>query len=319
MRFTKTALAAAALALIGALALGQLYGQRLAERGIGQALAEAVVQEAPQPVADLQVAPVGPLPLDRRVVLSGHSLTDPLPEPLERLVRAAGGPRGVIDRSTIPGSPLDWRWNNPSEPVDARVRIADYDVLVITERVSLSGTRRWHNSDDWALRWARHGWENGAGGAGAEVLLYATWVAFESNPPADSHDPDIALPWRERLDREYAEWQAIMAHVNANRPEGAAEMRMIPATLVMAAVYDAIAEGQAPAELSDIGALFRDSVHLSPLGAHLVALTHYAVLYGRGVHALPAPQDVSAGLWSWMQDLVTAVVSSDPGTGIVPG
>ncbi len=312
MRSVMQAGLLAALTVALALAVGLIAGDRPAEPVPGGTVAELAVFDE----SAVQVAPIDPQPLDRRVVLSGHSLTDPLPGPLERLVRAAGGAANTIHRSTIPGSPMDWRWNNRAEPVDARESIAEYDVLVITERVSLSGTRRWHESDDWALRWARHAWENGAGGAGAEALLYASWVAFQRDPPADSHDPDIALPWRERLDREYADWQAILAHVNANRPDSAPEMRMIPATRVMAAVYDAIAEGRAPAGLSDIGVLFSDDIHLSAMGAHLVALTHFAVLYGRELQGLPRPREVPAETWHWMKRLVADVVSADPATGV---
>lgn len=312
MRFATKAMLLAAMVSGVAVLAGQMTWQGPGDGGAGRAAAEVA---AVDPEA-ARVAPVGPLPLDRRVVLSGHSLTDPVPEPLNRLVRAAGGPAGMIDRSTIPGSPMDWRWNNRAEPVDARERIADYDVLVITERVSLSGTRPWHDSDDWALRWAEHAWADGAGGNGAEVLLYATWVDLVPDPQYHRGDPDFDYPWRERLDREFAAWEAILAHVNANRPEGTHAMRMIPATLVVAAVHDAIAEGRAPPELEDIGGLFSDNIHLSPLGAHLVALTHFAAIYGRDLTGLPAPWDVPEETWAWMLDLVGEVVSAYPGSGV---
>ena len=256
--------------------------------------------------------------LDRRVLMSGHSLTDRLLEPLGWMVREAGGPVGVVARSTIPGSPLDWRWNNRTAPPDAREDIGDFDMLVITERVALSTTREWHDSDGWALRWAHHAWANGAGGAGADVLLYAGWVARHVDPQT-SDDPDAALPWRERLDREYVWWLEILAHVNANRPEGASEMRMIPASMVLAAAHDAILAGQAPARLDDMEAFFRDDIHLSTLGAYLVAMTHFAVIYRRDPTELRAPPRVDGAVWSWMARLVQEVVLSHPETGVAPG
>lgn len=270
-------------------------------------------EQAPPPVGV-----VAPRSLDLRVILSGHSLTDPMGQALPRLVQAAGGRGGEIALSTIPGAPMDWRWNHRTHPPDAREDIAGFDVMVQTERVSLSGTRRWHNSDDEALRWARHGWEHGAGGQGAEVLLYATWVSLDTGPGFDTHgDDDRNLPWRERLDREFAGWEEIMAHVNANRPDDAPEMRMIPATLVMAAVHDAIEDASAPDGLNDIRQLFTDDIHLSPLGAWLVALTHYAVIYARDPRGLPGPQgDAPSGLTEWVQALVWDVVTGYPGTGV---
>jgi len=290
-------------------ALGARAGAVTDVRADGNGLAEMAV-----------IAPVAPRSLDLRVILSGHSLTDPMGQALPRLVRAAGGTGARIALSTIPGAPMDWRWTNRSPPPDARADIAGFDVMVQTERVSLSGTRRWHNSDDEALRWARHGWENGAGGQGAEVLLYASWVSLDTGPGFDTQgDDDRHLPWRVRLDREFASWEEIMAHVNAHRPDGAAPMRMIPATLVMAALYDAIAARRAPEGLEDIGVLFTDDVHLSPLGAWVVALTHYAVIYARDPRGLPGPDGVGAApeLVDWVQALVWDVVTGYRGTGVV--
>lgn len=276
--------------------------------------ADATVSEAPL------VEPIAPRPLDLRVILSGHSLTDAMREALPRLVQAAGGPPERIALSTIPGAPMDWRWAHRTYAPDARTHIAEFDVMVQTERVSLSGTRRWHNTDEEALRWARHGWEHGAGGEGAEVLLYATWVSLDTGPGSDPNgDEDGHLPWRTRLDREFAAWEEIMAHVNTHRPEDAPQMRMIPATLVMASVYDAIDAGSAPEGLNDIRQLFMDDIHLSPLGAWLVALTHYAVIYARDPRGLPGPQGASPDLVDWAQALVWEVVTDYPGTGVQGG
>jgi hypothetical protein len=69
------------------------------------------------------------------------------------LIASAGMRQPVVDKSTIPGSPMDWRWENParSNPADAR-----YGILILNERVPLSGTMPWHNSTDFALRWFNH-------------------------------------------------------------------------------------------------------------------------------------------------------------------
>ncbi|MFP4449814.1 MAG: hypothetical protein ACLFP0_02670, partial [Rhodosalinus sp.] len=81
-----------------------------------------------------------PRSLDLDVIQSGHSLTDPIVPMLDAIVASVGGRSAMrrIDRSTVPGSPMDWRWNNRNEHLpDAREAIADYDVLVLTERVPL--------------------------------------------------------------------------------------------------------------------------------------------------------------------------------------
>ncbi|WP_323036038.1 hypothetical protein [Pararhodobacter sp.] len=127
--------------------------------------------------------------LHARVVMSGHSLTDPLLDPLQAMVRAAGGPRDSVFLSTIPGSPLEWRWNNPPG-LDLRARISEFDVVVLTERVALSNTAPYHHSADYALRFAQLGWS-----AGAEVLLFASWVGLDTGPEfaGQGSDPDARL------------------------------------------------------------------------------------------------------------------------------
>ncbi|MEO1019432.1 MAG: hypothetical protein AAFY56_17325 [Pseudomonadota bacterium] len=256
-------------------------------------------------------------PLDARVIQSGHSLTDTIVPVLKAMVSASGGMDAFgqnIERSTIPGSPMDWRWNNRNEYMpDARERIAEYDILVITERAPLSGTVPWHASDEWALRWFTHAWENGRGGEGAESFLYATWVNIDSGPSFENpyNDPEGHIPFRERLPLEMARWEAILAHVNSNRPADAPPMRLIPGPLVMAAAFDAIAEGTAP-NLDDISDLFIDNIHLNETGSYLIALTHFAVIYQRDPKNIPGrigmrrhPDPNTA---AWMRDLVSEVL-----------
>jgi len=256
-------------------------------------------------------------PLDLRVVLSGHSLSDGVRDPLEAMVRAAGGPRATVDLSTIPGSTLEWRWQH-APGLDLRARVAEFDVVVLTERVALSNTVPWHASADYALRFARLAWEQGAGGQGAEVLVYASWVSFETGPAyaGQGADPDIGLPWRARLDREAAAWEEIRAHLDARRPPGALPVRMVPAIAVMAALFDEIAAGRAP--IGDIRALFVDDIHPNALGAWLVALVHFAVIYRRNPAGLTRPEGISPAVARWYEDLVWRVVRADPAAGLQP-
>lgn len=255
----------------------------------------------------------GARPLDLRVVMSGHSLTDPVPEPLQAMVRAAGGPLGTIEPSTIPGSPLEWRWNNAPD-LDLRAEIGRFDVLVLTERVPLSNTMPWHHSADVALRFAELAWQQGAGGNGGEVLLYSTWVEIEDGPPflGEGSDPDAGLPWRERLDREASGWEDIRTHLNQNRPRGAPPVRMVPMLRVMAALYDEVEAGRAP--IDTIRAVFSDDIHVNALGAWLAALAHFAVIYRRDPSGLTRPARVPPAVAHWYEALVWRVLTEDPAT-----
>ena len=262
-------------------------------------------------------------PFSARVVHSGHSLTDPIVPMLDAMVARADpqGARGrLMHRSTIPGSPMDWRWDNRNEYMpDARHDIADYDLLVITERAPLSGTIEWHNSEAMALRWVEHAWAQGNDGRGAGSILYATWVHTDSGPDFDNtyNDPEGHLTFAERLPLEAERWQAIVDHVNAHLPEGAPPMRLIPGPQIMAATSEAIAAGQAPG-LARIEDLFSDTIHLNDAGAYLIALAHLSVIYGmdpRDLPLLPARSAPAEDTARWMADLVHRVLSAHPDSG----
>ncbi len=251
-------------------------------------------------------------PLTQRVVQSGHSLTDSIIYPLRLMVQNAGVRNATIDNSSLPGSPMDYRWDHAERSVqtDARFNIDRYDTLVLTERVALSGTMPWHNSTTVALRWFNHAWTHGNDGKGAETILYATWVSVDSGPLYENpwKDADGHIPFRERLPREMADWQEIQDYVNANRPSDAPPMRMIPGPRLMAAIYDEIEAGRAPG-LTHISDLFIDDIHLNDIGSYYIALAHFAVIYNRDPRGLQNQTGVTPALAIWMQDLVVKVLS----------
>lgn len=258
-----------------------------------------------------------PRPFTTRVIQSGHSLTDTIPAVLEAMIRAAGGPDVRVARSTVPGSTMEYRWEkSPGYGAPhAQAEIGNYEVLVLTERVSLPGPMEWHDSRGLALRWFNHAWENGNGGRGAETILYSSWVHIQG----EEWDTERHLPWRERLVLEAGRWNQILDHVNAHRVEGSPPMRLIPGTQIMIEVNDQIAAGKVPG-LSNVSELFTDGIHLSDTGTYLIGLAHYAVIYGRDPrglsHAAGLKNPPSAELAAWMQDLVWRVVTSTEGTGL---
>lgn len=253
--------------------------------------------------------------LGLRIIQSGHSLTDPIVGPLRAFAIASGAGQGtIIDRSTIPGSPMEWRWDHAAMP-DAKADIGNYDLLVLTERVPLSNTAPFHRSPEMALAWFEQAYRLGAEGAGAATLLYASWVEIDSGPGADNpyKDAERHIPWRERLPLEFAGWTAIADFVDANRPDGSQPMRIIPATLVLAAAADDIAAGRAPG-FSELNQLFEDNVHLNDAGAYLVALAHFAIIYELDPRGLPSDIGLRRPLTeeqaAWMQELVWDVVTA---------
>ncbi|MEM7318463.1 MAG: hypothetical protein AAF408_05510 [Pseudomonadota bacterium] len=249
-----------------------------------------------------------------RIVQSGHSLTDTIIAPLSDLINSASMRGGKLDKSTLPGSPMDWRWNNPATPDIRQPNVmSQYELLVITERAPLSGTLQFHDSEKWALHWFEHAWNNGRNGQGARSILYATWVNLDSGPDYRNPNKDIEghIPFRERLPLEQDRWQFILDYVNANRPAESPPMVMIPGPLIMALAYDEIAAGKAPG-ITDISDLFADEIHLNELGSYLIALAHFAVIHNtdpRGLmHGVARRGGPTKAQATWMQDVVWRVL-----------
>ncbi|WP_333816185.1 hypothetical protein [Tabrizicola sp.] len=263
-------------------------------------------------------------PFSLRVIMSGHSLTDPIPAPLARMVAAAGGLQDPpIENSTVPGSTMKYRWQ-PDSPmvIDARRIIGDYDRLILTERVPVRSAITWEETEKYALTWFEHAWKHGNGGRGAETILYASWVGIGSGPGnTDPYDmPDEGqIPFRERLDLELGSWREVVAFVNGKRPKGSPRMRLIPGPKIMASIFDAIAAGTAPG-LTAMQDLFEDNIHPNRKGAYPIALAHFAVIYGRNPQSVPTLRGEegwpSPDQQDWMKSLVWDVLRNDPDSGL---
>lgn len=241
--------------------------------------------------------PREPSPLYVRQIHSGHSLTDsymshPWPGRLILATRATPGghaARDTIAGSTIPGSPLHWRWTHKpghGNP-DARTDIGDYELLVTTERVPLRSDPESFREDtlEQIEKWTRHAWENGNNGRGAELMLYSTWVDWTYPEEGAAPDAD-ASRFRQQLEVEGAKWEQMQDHANAVRPDGMPPIYMIPGHRLMMRIYDDIQTGDAPG-LAHISDIFSDDIHLNDMGNYAITCLVYAVIYQRDPRDLP--------------------------------
>jgi hypothetical protein len=311
MMYVAMIAVAAALVMAGALVLRP---KALSAEAVG------ALYSAPLP------APDGPL----RVYHLGHSLVGrDMPAMLAQL--APAGHR--YDSQLGWGTSLREHWE-PDVPIngfeaenahtryrDAREGIAsgDYDAVVLTEMVEIRDAIRYHDSARYLGKWAdlAH-----LATPPARVYLYETWHKLD--------DPD---GWLARIDSDLArhwEGQVLLPNIKADAPP----IYLIPAGQVMAALVRRIeAEGrigpmQTRADLFQRGADGTlDQIHVNDLGAYLVALTHYAVLYGRSPLGLPydltradgsVADSPGADLAAVMQVVVWDVVTSLPKTGVAP-
>lgn len=181
-------------------------------------------------------------------------------------------------RGEVPG--LEVENNTPvHRPARDAVGSGAYDAIVLTEMVELRDAIRYHDSPralaDWAqaARQAR---------PDVRLYLYETWHRLD--------DPD---GWELRIESDLPELWEGKVLAGAKVHPGVGTIHVIPAGQVMAAVVRAMEAGEVPG-LTRREDLFlknadgtQDVIHLSDLGAYVVALTHFAVLAGETPQGLP--------------------------------
>jgi len=270
-------------------------------------------------------------PLDVLQIHSGHSLTDPLfanwPGQYVNLVGTLNMLPGwqlfdvMVGKSTIPGSQIRSRWENPpgfGSP-DARLDIANWELLSITERVPLlyegGNTQQWYldgieEQKEYLSLFVNNAWNTGNSGNGTPTLLWSTWVNI------DGSDGNFRL----MLDIQGDEWERMQDYANLNRPTGAPPVYMIPGHKMMARIYDDIELGLVPG-ITDIEQIFSDNIHPNELGAYAVTMIHYACIFNQSPVGLT--NDLSGGatfptvaLATYLQNMIWDVVTNYNRTGI---
>ncbi len=281
----------------------------------------------PEPIDEKKVEAFYETPLSRpegplAVFHIGHSLVSrDMPAMLAQL---AGG--GHSHKAQLGwGSTMRQHWE-PDVPVtghevenahprhrDAREAVdsGDYDILILTEGVEIRDSIKYHNSWDYLARWAKAA---RAANPDIRVYFYETW--HETNDPEG---------WLTRIDKDLNRYWEREILDRAMSVEGAGTIYVIPAGQVFARfLREAEARGGVGG-INDVADLFSDTIHPNHLGLYLVALTHYAVIYGKSPEGLPhelklhtgepatAPSREAAEL---MQKVVWDVVTAYPRTGL---
>lgn len=165
-------------------------------------------------------------------------------------------------------------------PARAALASGVYDAVVLTEMVELRDAIRWHDSPRALADWARTA---RAGRAEVRLYLYETW-----------HRLDDPAGWLERLDGDLtALWEGVLLR-QAMARDGVGTIHLIPAGQALAAAVRAAEAGGLPGISGREDFFHReadgtlDPIHIGDLGQYVVALTHFAVLYGRSPVGLPA-------------------------------
>ena len=282
------------------------------------------LRTGPLPQVPVLMPPEGAL----RVYHLGHSLVgSDMPHMLAQLA-----PQGHRWNSQLgSGTNLKQHWepdlaildfetsNQPPAFREAREAIGSggYDAVVLTEMVELRDAIRYFDGAEYFHRWASLA---RAGAAKTRVYLYETWHHLNDPEGWDSRiASDLDRLWLQQL-------TGTDSRAAPDRPA-----YLIPAGQVMAAVARAAEAGEIDGLTSredlfartKTGAL--DTIHINDLGAYVVALTHYAVLYQRPPLGRPhqlsradgsAAQSLSATAAEQVQRIVWQVVLAQPRTGL---
>ncbi|WP_170605350.1 hypothetical protein [Ruegeria arenilitoris] len=274
-----------------------------------------------------------PAPSDlQRVFHIGHSLVGrDMPEMLAQL---AGEGHGYNSQQGW-GTALKAHWeedetiygfekeNDHPRYRDAHEAVSsgEYNALVVTEMVEIRDAIKYMDSADYLHRWAKAGWE---ANPELRVYLYETW-----------HELTDEEGWLQRLDLDlerYWETEILrraLAYENMQHP-----IYVIPAGQVFARFVREVDESNGIGPVNGKEDLFaktedgeQDNIHFNDLGAYLVALTHYAVLYQKSPIGLPyelkradgsdadSPGPDAARV---MQKIVWDVVTNYAPTGVPP-
>ncbi|WP_411889426.1 hypothetical protein [Yoonia sp. SDW83-1] len=267
---------------------------------------------SPQPVPD------GP----QRVFHLGHSLVG---RDMPAMLAQLAGDGHQYESQLGWGTPLKAHWE-PDEQIngfdtendhpryrDAKQAVAsgDYDAIILTEMVEVRDAIKYHDAPTYLHLWAKAGWD---ADPSVRVYLYESWHPLD--------DPD---GWLERLDQDLTRyWEDGVLRPAVSRMDDPRPITVIPAGQVMAKF---VREVEALGGVDGIGGrsdLFSDQIHFNDLGAYLVALTHYAVLYQTSPVGLPyalkradgsdatAPSAEAAEL---MQNVVWDIVQNYPKAG----
>lgn len=282
----------------------------------------------PKPLASAEVAALyTPLPAPDRpqaVYHIGHSLVSrTMPAMLAQL--AGDGHR--YESQLGWGTPLRHHWE-PDIPVkgheaenahpryrDAHeaVNSGDYDALVLTEAVEIRSSLKYHAPWDYLARWTKAA---RAANPDIRVYLYETW-----------HDTDDEEGWLTRIDKDLPRYWETEIIDRAMAVDGVGPIYVIPAGQVMGRFIRAVEAEGGIGGIQSVEDLFDDTIHLNDIGAYLVALTHYAVIYGKSPEGLPhelalhtgkpanAPSPEAA---QRMQEIVWDVVTEYSRTGVAP-
>lgn len=191
----------------------------------------------------------------------------------------------------------------------------DYNAVVLTEAVEIRQSIKYHDSQRYLRDWAKAAW---SGNPETRVYLYETWHRLD--------DPE---GWLKRVDLDLKRyWEGEILRRTLAYDDVTQAIYVIPGGQVMAAFARRAEAAGGIGPINDHKDLFKDQIHFNDFGVYLMALTHYAVFYGRSPVGLPhqlllangdPADDPGPEAALAMQETVWEVVTAYPPSGVKSG
>lgn len=293
---------AAVLAVVAAVALWRFWPAPTLSRDEAAALYATPLPppESPQQVYHLGHSLVGRDMPAMLAAMGRHAYNSQLGWGVSLKDHWTGDVRGLAEENRPPA------FRPAGEAADSGA----YPVVVLTEMVELKDAIRYHDSASHLALWAER---FRAANPGVRLYLYETW-----------HRRDDPAGWLSRADTDLAALWEDQVLFPAIARAGNAPIHVIPGGQALAAAVREAEAGRIP-DVPGEAAFFTDEIHLSDLGAWLIAQVHFAVIYGQSPVGQPAqlpradgppagaPSDAAARA---LQEVVWRVVTSYAATGV---
>jgi hypothetical protein len=249
-----------------------------------------------------------------KVYMIGNSLTDEVKYDNWIKLCAAGGKEALYARKNIPGAPISWHQEHPTDGFSTKpygypdTAFRDYPWDALTLQPFSTADREIPA----ALHYANLMWEKNPQ---ARIYVYAQW-------PNRSSD-DWTARWQEYREGRYEPVLQALRKQTAH----ADQVFMIPVGWAMNRLHKKMELGLVPGYRSAWD-LFTDGVHVSNVGSYIVGLGYYATLFGQSPVGLPVGDyqgkkgtdadyfTISPELARILQETVWEAVTAHPDSGV---
>lgn len=205
-----------------------------------------------------------------KVYMIGNSLTDEVKYDAWIKLCQAGGVDALYARKMIPGSPLGWHQEHPTEGFLTQPYKHPEEAFKKFKWNALTLQPFRGGEDKAALYYANLFW---SGSPEGKVFVYAQWPSRQG--------PDWDALW---LKNQQEQYNPVIEALRAT-PKGK-QVFIIPAGWAMELLHKKAQLGLVPG-IKSAWDLYSDGVHVNNIGSYLVALTFYATIFGKSPIGLP--------------------------------